>query len=152
MRRTVAVAAVAGIAACLAVAATAAPAAQSTICGQIKHGPYLKWTLTLPGRQPIHLHGRTWTVVATGAVPCRTAMAIGRMLLRKLPASLKTVTHRITPVPRGFSICSSESRDGNVSCYDLKHDRNVTLWQTDPLSLAQVKQIAATGAAGGSRG
>jgi hypothetical protein len=39
-----------------------------------------------------------------------------------------------------------------VSCYDLKHDRNVTLWQTDPLSLAQVKQIAATGAVGGSRG
>lgn len=147
MRTALALAALSVVA--RAASATAAPSAGFKICGQIKHGPFLRWTLALPGQKPIRLHGTTWTVVARGAVPCGTATTIGHMLLEKFPASLKTLTHQIKPTPKGFDICSSEAKNGQVSCYDLKHDRNVTLWQTDPLTLAQVKQIAATGVIGG---
>jgi hypothetical protein len=126
----------------------AAPAATFHVCGQIRHGPYLKWTLNIPGRAPISLHGTTWTVVTHGAVPCGTAMTIGRMLLQKFPGSLKTVTHQIKPVPKGFDICASEAKAGQVNCYDLKHNRNVTLWQSDPLPYAQVKQIFESGILG----
>ena len=141
-----------GLSTAVAAAAPSRIAARSAlpvVCGQIKHGPYASWTLTPPGQKPVQIKGTTWTVFSNGGIACGTAMKVGKTLLVRYPASVKTLTHVIKPTLKGFDLCSSSPKNGEVSCYDLKRSRNVTLFETGTYTLAQVKQFAATGQLGG---
>jgi hypothetical protein len=128
----------------LAGAATAAPEVTKTkVCGQITHGPYANWVIKAPGQPQLRLVGTAWTVFATGRISCATAMTVGKTLLARYPAARKRSTGAIKPMLEGFDTCGTKS--GQANCYDRKHSSNVTLFETGTYSLAQIKQLVASG-------
>jgi hypothetical protein len=132
----------------LATGAGARPSADFTLCPQqIHHGPYLKWTLAIPGQASIHLSGTTWTVVAVGGMKCSKAMTVAHWLLdkKRFAAASKALANQYKPPYKGFDVCSLERTNGQVSCYALKKGQDVTAWQTDPVPFSKIKQIAAAG-------
>lgn len=143
MRAGIALLVAVGMLAGLSAASSAAPAA-STVCYQLQ-GPYAKWLLPASVARaagvPRTVAGKTWTAFATG-VACQSK-ASAKYLLAKYPAARTTATGSIKPPLKGFNVCSTNSV-GEAGCVG-KNLRTFTLLETGPYSLAQIKQLAATG-------
>jgi len=148
MRRALVLIVCAGVVGVLASSGGARPEKDFTLCPQqIHHGPYLKWTLTIPGQAALHLSGTTWTVVAVGGMKCSKAMTVARWLLdkKRFAAASKAFANQYKPPYKGFDTCTLERTNGQVNCYDLAKGQDVTAWQTDPVPFSRIKQIAAAG-------
>ncbi len=144
MRLTLALTALAAILSMLAAQAAATPAAKTQVCYQIKNGPYASWKLPAPIASslgvPREIKGTTWTAFATG-VACPSATS-ARALLAKYPAARKTLSGSIRPPLKGFNLCATSL--GSVGCVG-KNLRTFTILETGKYTLAQIKQLAATG-------
>ncbi len=124
-------------------AASQAEAAQAatpntSICGQVKHGPHATYTSLLTGKK---LSGNTWTVFATG-VQCSAAMKAARPIL-KWWAKVKIESHATVA---GFT-CSKESDGrgsaGSAGCLPVKGKplANIELIMTGSMTMAQLKTL-----------
>jgi hypothetical protein len=144
------------LAAAAAVALLAGPGSASstaklTVCGQIKNGPAHDWSFPRATANqlgiPTRVKGTTWTVIVD-SVACAFAMKHTRTLLAEWPKA--TPGRRMTSGPSGWT-CAKDVGFGSAgkgspggSC--LKPPRSLfTFLGTGPYSLAQVKQLAATG-------
>jgi hypothetical protein len=152
MRRSllVAVAVAVGVAA-LAAEAPARPSSKIVICGQIKNGPAHDWSFPASVAKqlgiPARVRGTTWTVLATG-VPCGFAM-------KKTPALLRqwgkvAIAARLRPGVAGW-VCAKDKGyagfggKGSPGGSCLKAGALFSFIGSGPYTLAQVKQLAATG-------
>jgi len=128
----------------VAVSSALAAPAKTTICYQLKNGPYASWKLPAAVAKsagiPRDVKGTTWTAFATG-VGCQS-QAAARSLLAKYPAARKTVTGYIKPPLAGFSLCSTGNAE--VACGG-KNLSQFTLLESGSYTLAQIRQLAATG-------
>jgi hypothetical protein len=140
-RMTLAVALVAALG--VAVGSSLAAPAKTAICYQVKNGPYASWKLPAAVAKsagiPREIKGTTWTGFATG-VGCQS-QAAARSLLAKYPAARKTLAGYVKPPLKGFSLCSTGN--GEVAC--IGKSRQFTLLESGSYTLAQIKQLAATG-------
>lgn len=127
----------------LAAQSAATPEATTKTCYQLQ-GPYAKWSLPASVARavgvPRTVAGTTWTAFATG-VACQSKKS-ARTLLAKYPAARKTASGSIRPPLKGFSGCSTSN--GSASCVG-KSLSTFTLLETGPYTLAQIKQLVATG-------
>lgn len=124
-------------------------------CGQIRNGPANDWRIPrAAARQlglPARFRGRTWTVYVRGGAPCAFAMRNTRVVLRLWPRTkpgglMRTGDRNL----RGW-ICGKERTptggkgSPGGSCLYLGVGRRFHFIHLGPLTLAQVKRLAATG-------
>jgi hypothetical protein len=115
---------------------SAAPQAKTKICGQIKHGPYARYTSLVTHKK---LSGTTWTVFATGT-PCSAAIGAA-------PKILKWWAHAKidTSAQIGMFSCTKESDGrgsaGTAGCKAPHGLDNIELIMTGSLTIAQLKKM-----------
>jgi len=145
MRMSLALVALGAVIGALAGQTGATPVAKTKVCYQIKNGPYASWKLPAAVAKslgvPREIKGTTWTAFATG-VPCQPATS-ARALLAKYSAARKTLSGLIKPPLQGFNLCATTS-PGEVGCVG-KNVSTFTLLETGKYTLAQIRQLAATG-------
>ena len=134
MRTTIAL--LVGTALLLFAATTASASTPKTkICGQVKHGPYARYTSLYTH---VKLTGTTWTVFSTG-VSCSSAMGAA-------PKILKWWAHAKidTSAQVGVFSCTKESDGhgsaGSAGCKAPHGLDNIELIMTGKLTIAQLKK------------
>jgi hypothetical protein len=139
------------VAAALGSQASAIPRANIAICGQIKHGPHDSWSFPAAVASalgvPPTVSGTTWTVIADASTLCGLA-------LKSTPALLiqwaKTTRGQIHSGIAGLVCAKSigyvgSGGKGSPGGTCLKKGLAFSFIESGPYSLAQVKQLAATG-------
>jgi hypothetical protein len=128
-------------------------AIQNKICGQIRNGPLTTWSFP-PGASntlglPRTFKGREWTVFAGPGTTCAFAMKNTPALLRQWVRA--TEGNRIRPGLPGW-LCAKQRAFPNGGrgspgggCVNLRARGNLAFWLFGPLTLAQIKRLAATG-------
>lgn len=150
MRTTLALVTAAAVFAVLAAGTPAAPA-KLQICAQIANGPAHDWSFpAVVARQlgiPARVQGTRWTVLANG-VACSFAMRKTPALLKQW-ASAKPAKRFVLDTPgwicakdKGFVGHGGTGSPGG-SC--IKSGALFSFIGSGPYTLAQVKQLAATG-------
>ena len=136
------------LAATLAAGAPAGTSAQFTLCGQVKHGPAADWLLTPSVASALrvsrHVAGTTWTVLAE-RVPCTVAMKNTPALLRlwaKASGSARLAGPRGWTCGRVGGAAAGKGSPGGVC---TKGGTDFAFIESGAYSLAQIKQLAATG-------
>jgi hypothetical protein len=126
--------------------APAAPSAKIQICGQ-KKGPSTAWSDTIPGHGTFKFKGNTWTVFAT-EVSCKFALSVTPGHLKQW-AKQKVGGHWRS---QGW-LCSKEKAkgysgkgvaSGSIGCVGPTANF-ISIAMYAPYTLAQIKQVAATG-------
>lgn len=151
MRTTLALAVAAAVFGALPAGTPAAPVAKIKICSQIANGPAHDWSFPAAvARQtgiPARVRGTKWTVLADG-VACSFAMKKTPALLKQWKGA-KPGARLVPGVPgwtcakdRGYTGQGGKGSPGG-SC--LKSGALFSFIGSGPYTLAQVKQLAATG-------
>jgi len=131
----------------LATQVFAAAEGKTKICGQ-KKGPFASWSATIPGlNKTYRFKGSTWTVFATD-VKCSFAMASAPGLLRqwskaKISARL-TLKGWLCTKEKGRGYSGKGTSSGSIGCAGPK-GAFIAIYMYAPYTLAQIKQVAATG-------
>ena len=145
----------------LGIEASAAPSSSTTgaqtrltFCGQIRNGPANDWSMPPSlARQlglPARMRGRTWTVYSRGT-PCAFALRNTRLLLRPWAKTRPGERIRYTNRDLRAWICGKDrlpagSRGSpGASCIYLGIGSRFGFVQLGPLTLAQIKELAAKG-------
>ena len=136
------------LAATVAAGAPGATSAQFTICGQVKHGPAADWLLSPKVASALrvsrHVAGTTWTVLAE-RVPCTVAMKDTPALLRiwaKASGSARLAGPSGWTCGRVGGTAGGKGSPGGVCA---KGSTDFAFIESGAYSLAQIKQLAATG-------
>ena len=131
--------------------APAAPAGKIKICGQIRKGPAHDWSFPQAiARQlgiPARVRGTTWTVLADG-VPCSFAMKKTPALLTQWKKAKPGA--RLVPGVAGWTCAKdkgfvAQAGKGSPGGSCLKSGSLFSFIGSGPYTLAQIKQLAATG-------
>ncbi len=152
MRRSLVITlAVAAVFAALAAQTAATPHSTIAICGQIKNGPAGDWSFPPAVAKelgiPARVKGNTWTVLAS-RVPCGFAMTKTRPLLAQWVKATRGA--RLVPGLAGW-VCAKDKGyvgfggKGSPGGGCLKGNKLFSFIESGPYTLAQVKQLAATG-------
>lgn len=146
MRAILVLTVVTALVAGLAGPAPAGPSGKTQICGQ-KKGPSTSWSDSIPGIGTFKFKGNTWTVFATD-IRCPVALRATPPLLGQW--SRAKVGDKLTlkgwlctkEKARGYSGKGVSS--GSIGCTNAKL-AFIAIHMYAPYTLAQIKQVAATG-------
>jgi hypothetical protein len=138
MRVTIAALVATALAPCAATVAPASSQARTTICGQIKNGPYATYTSLVTKKK---LSGNTWTIFATG-VPCAKAMQAAPKILKWWAhAKVDASNHNIS----GFLFTKENDGHGKSGIAGCKYKTgalaNISLVMTGPYTIAQLRRL-----------
>jgi hypothetical protein len=115
---------------------SAAPQVKTKICGQIKHGPYARYTSLVSHKK---LSGTTWTVFSTG-VSCSATMTAAPKILKWWAHAKIDSSSQI-----GMFSCTKESDGrgsaGSAGCKAPHGLDNIELIMTGNLTIAQLKKM-----------
>jgi hypothetical protein len=126
--------------------AAAAPAGKTQICGQ-RQGPSTAWSDTLPGYGTFKFKGSTWTVFATD-VSCPFALQATPGLLAqwakaKVGGRL-TLAGWLCTKEKARAYAGKGTSSGSIGCVG-KQAAFIAIQMYAPYTLAQIKQVAASG-------
>jgi hypothetical protein len=145
-RTTIVIAVALAALATAAAPAPASPAGKTQVCGQ-RQGPSTAWSDTLPGLGTYKFKGNTWTVFATD-VSCPFALQAAPGLLAqwskaKIGGRL-TLPGWLCTKEKASAYSGKGTSSGSVGCVGKKA-AFIAIWMYAPYTLAQIKQVAATG-------
>jgi hypothetical protein len=146
LRTALALVTVLGALVALTVPAAGSAAVRIQVCGQ-KRGPSTSWSTSLPGIGTYRFKGSTWTVFATGG-PCASALAAAPGLLRQWPKTAigKRLTLKgwVCTKTRNTAYSGKGSSSGGIVCA-ARPAKSIDVLMLAPYTLAQIRQVAATG-------